>query len=99
MTTPENNQNPAAPSIDAIISDLVTMIQDQTKDTSKELGPTTTIQESGIDSFDFIELVYELEGKYGIDLQFNANTAENLKTVADVATLIQSRIAAKQTAP
>ncbi|MCL2713028.1 MAG: acyl carrier protein [Alphaproteobacteria bacterium] len=98
MTASEISQSAPAPSTDAIISDLVTMIQAQTKDT-KELGPNTTIQESGIDSFDFIELVYELEGKYGIDLQFNANTAENLKTVADVAALIQSRIAAKQTAP
>jgi len=105
MTAGEFNSNPSSaaaaviPSVDAIVSDLLAMIRSQTKDDGKAWGPETTMHETGIDSFDFVELVYELEGKYGVDLNFNANTAEDLKTVADVAALIRSRMAAKGPTP
>jgi acyl carrier protein len=105
MTNVEFNSSPssaaaaAIPSIDTIVSDLLAMIRLQTKSDGKGWGPETTMHDTGIDSFDFVELVYELEGKYGIDLNFNANTAEDLKTVADVAALIQSRTAAKGLTP
>jgi len=82
----------AAPSLDSIISDLIALIREQTKNNEKEWGPETTMQETGIDSFDFVELVYEVEDKYRINLNFNANTADDLKTVGDVAALIHARI-------
>lgn len=84
-----------APQLDVIVADLIAIIRSQTKDTGTEWSAATTIQETGINSFDFVELVFEVEDKYGIDLNFNANTAESLKTVADVAQLIHKRVLAK----
>ncbi len=81
--------------LEAIVADLIAIIRSQTKDSGTAWSAATTIQETGIDSFDFVELVFEVEDKYGIDLNFNANTAESLKTVADVAQLIHKRVLAK----
>jgi acyl carrier protein len=83
------------PQIGVIIADLIAIIRTQTKDTGKDWSATTTIRETGIDSFDFVELVFEVEDKYGIDLKFNANTSEDLKTVSDVAELIHARLVAR----
>ena len=91
--TPESD---APPSIDKITADLIVIIRSHAKETATEWGAETTIQETGIDSFDFVELVFEVEDKYAIDLNFNANSAENLRTVSDVAQLIQSRLLAKE---
>jgi len=89
----------AAPApLDSIVSDLLALIRAQTGISDKEWGPETTMQETGIDSFDFVELVYEVEDKYGINLNFNANTADDLKTVGDVATLIHARIVEERSA-
>jgi len=90
--TPESA---APPTIDTIIADLIVIIRSHAAETAAEWNAATTIQETGIDSFDFVELVFEVEDKYGIDLNFNANNAENLRTVADVAELIQRRLLAK----
>jgi len=89
--TPEGD----APAIETIIADLIAIIRSHTQEAAIEWGAATTIQETGIDSFDFVELVFEVEDKYGIDINFNANTAENLRTVSDVAQLIHSRVLAK----
>lgn len=86
------------PAIETIIADLVVIIRSHATEGATEWGAATTIQETGIDSFDFVELVFEVEDKYGIDLNFNANTAENLKTVSDVAQLIHKRVLAKERA-
>jgi len=91
--TPESN---APPPIEKIIADLIVIIRSHTNQTATEWDAATTIQETGIDSFDFVELVFEVEDKYAIDLNFNANSAENLRTVSDVAQLIQSRLLAKE---
>ena len=85
-----------AVTFDAIVSDLLVIIRSQTKNAGTDWSAATTMQETGIDSFDFVELIYEVEDKYGIDLNFNANTADDIKTVADVATLIKARLAAKR---
>jgi len=97
-SNPSSITTPPSKTYDEIVSDLLALIRAQTKDAGKEWGPQTTMQETGIDSFDFVELVYEVEDKYGIDLNFNANTADDLKTVADVAALIHARITEKRSA-
>ncbi len=83
------------PSIDTIVTDLIAMIRSQTQYAGTAWTEATPIQETGIDSFDFVELVFEVEDKYGIDLNFNANNMEALQTVADVAKLILARLRAK----
>ncbi len=90
---PESN---GPPTIEGIIADLIVIIRSHVDQTATEWGAATTIKETGIDSFDFVELVFEVEEKYGIDLNFNANSAENLTTISDVAELIRGRVLANR---
>lgn len=65
------------------------------KDRSTILAETS-LEEAGIDSFDFIELVFEVEEEFGIHIDHNQNdVAARLKTVGDIAGLIDELVAAK----
>ena len=56
----------------------------------------STLEDLGVDSFDFIELVFMLEDKYGIEIDYNANqTVNELKTIGDVALKVHQLIVAK----
>lgn len=79
------------PEIHDIVSDLLEIIRAHTKNVGDGWNAATTIEETGVDSFDFVELIFEIEDRYGIDIDLNANTsATDIATVADVATLVQS---------
>ena len=81
------------PSLDEIVIDLLQIIRNHTKNAGDDWNAATIVEETGVDSFDFVELVFEIEDKYGIDINLNANTSANdIATVADIATLVQSTI-------
>ena len=62
----------------------------------KALTNTTQLISSGIlDSLATLELVSFLEGRYGIQLEAHEVDAANLGTLASIATLVQSKVAAK----
>ena len=49
----------------------------------------TTIEATGIDSFDFVEIIFKIEDEYAIDIDFNANLDfAQLKTIGDLAACI-----------
>jgi len=55
----------------------------------------TPLKETGIDSFDIIECVFELEERYKVDIDFNANDPNvKMDTVGDVIDLAVRSIAA-----
>ena len=81
------------PSIEDIVMDLLSIIRSHTKSIGDGWNASTVIEETGVDSFDFVELIFEIEDRYGIDLDLNANTSGvEIATVADVATLVQATI-------
>lgn len=51
-----------------------------------EITMETSFEELGFDSLDTVELVMNLEEEFSISIEIN----ENLKTVADVVTLIDA---------
>ncbi len=62
----------------------------------KALSETTQLITGGIlDSLATLELVSYLEQKYGIELQAHEVDAANLGTLANIATLVQSKAGAK----
>lgn len=69
------------------------------KQTGKDISTISagsTLDEIGIDSFDFIELVFQIEEEFGIHVDHNQNDiASRLKTVGDIAGLIDELVAAK----
>jgi acyl carrier protein len=55
----------------------------------------TPLQETGIDSFDVIECIFELEERYGVSIDFNANdSSAKLETVGDIIDLAVRSVAA-----
>ncbi len=71
-------------------------IAKQTGKDASTILPETTLSDAGIDSFDFIELVFQVEEEFDIHIDHNQNdVAARLKTVGDIAGLIDDLVAAK----
>jgi acyl carrier protein len=77
-----------------ITADLLDAIRKHTKQPGESWSAETTLEDIGVDSFDLVELIFEIEDKYGVDINFNANaTTDDLATVGDVARLIAQALA------
>jgi acyl carrier protein len=54
------------------------------------------LDELGIESLDVVEMIFELEDRFGVEIPVNANTAgKEFKTVADIVLLVEKLVAAK----
>ncbi len=63
----------------------------------KEIKLTDNLQELGLESIDALEMVFDLEEKFGIQIPYNANSAAtDFATVGDVVKAIQGLVAQKQ---
>ncbi|MFD1703802.1 acyl carrier protein [Methylopila henanensis] len=81
-----------------ILATLIGMIQSRAK-TTAPLDAATRIDGVGIDSFDFVEIIFEVEEKYGIEVDYNANsTFKTTATIGDFAAEIARLVAAKSAA-
>jgi acyl carrier protein len=58
-----------------------------------EVTPEKSFEELDIDSLDAIDIIYQVEDKYGIDVPQDAIDLENTKTVGDVLDLVERVIA------
>lgn len=71
-------------------------IAKQTGKDPSTITAETSLEDAGIDSFDFIELVFEVEEEFGIHIDHNQNdVAARLTTVGDIAGLIDELVAEK----
>lgn len=78
--------------IDDIVGKLIDMLRKTTKSAGETWSAKTTLIEAGIDSFDVVEYIFEIEDAFGIDINFNANKADDrLETVGDFARMIAKR--------
>lgn len=69
---------------------LVQLVEKQTKRKFDQLDASTTLEEMGIDSFDFIELLFLIEDEFGIEINDTSNElGSKLKTVGDVVAHIE----------
>ena len=63
----------------------------------KEVKLTDNLQQLGLESIDALEMVFDLEEKFGIQIPYNANSAAtDFATVGDVVKAIQGLVAQKQ---
>jgi nodulation protein F len=59
----------------------------------KNIKLTDNLQELGLESIDALEMVFDLEEKFGIQIPYNANSAAtDFATVGDVAGAIQKLV-------
>ena len=87
---------PRDAAVGPIIDDLVEIIRPYAKNYTGSLGPDAKIEKIGVDSFDFVEIIFQVEEKYGIDVDYNANsTFSKLPTIGDLASEIARLVAAK----
>jgi acyl carrier protein len=57
------------------------------------------LDELSIESLDVVEMIFELEDRFGIEIPLNANNAgKEFKTVGDVVLLVEKLVAAKDAA-
>ncbi len=63
----------------------------------KEIKLDDNLQELGLELIDALEMVFDLEEKFGIQIPYNANSAAtDFATVGDVVKAIQGLVAQKQ---
>lgn len=56
----------------------------------------TLIEETGIDSFDFVELIFKVEEHFDISIDYNANkSVTEMKTIGELAQTIDRLVARK----
>lgn len=75
---------------------LMQLLEKQTGKSFADLDPATEFEAMGIDSFDFIELLFLIEDEFGVEIDYRANdVASRLKRVGDVVAIVEERVAAK----
>jgi acyl carrier protein len=63
----------------------------------KDVKLSDNLQQLGLESIDALEMVFDLEEKFGIQIPYNANSAAtDFATVGDVVKAIQGLVAQKQ---
>jgi acyl carrier protein len=83
--------------MDSVTSDVLALIQKKLPPEKTALTMTDKLKDLGIDSLSVVELIFELEEKFNIQIPYNANDAEpEFETVAEVVDAIKKVIAEKK---
>lgn len=78
-----------------IVDEILDMLRKYTKQPGESWTEDTTMAEAQVDSFDLVELVFNAEEKYGIEIAFNSNESISPETtVGQIARLVSQAIAA-----
>jgi len=80
-----------------ITADVIALIQKRMPPEGKRsLDPADKLKELGIDSLSVVELIFDLEEKFNIQIPYNANDTEpEFETVGEVITAIKNVVAKK----
>lgn len=73
---------------------VIKVVAKQLDKDPSEFTEATDLQEAGFESLDVIEMIFNLEDEFKIDIPFNANEADatQMRTVGDIVRLIEARI-------
>lgn len=73
--------------------------RDSGKITSATWGPETLLEDTGFNSYDFVEMIFKLEDHFDIEIDYNANNNINdVKTIGELYNEILKLLANKQAA-
>jgi acyl carrier protein len=77
-----------------VTPDVIAIIAKKVPEAKKaDVVPAANLQELGLESIDALEMIFDLEEKFGIQIPYNANSAAtDFATVGDVATAIQALV-------
>ncbi|MBI2297782.1 MAG: acyl carrier protein [Armatimonadetes bacterium] len=78
-----------------LVADVLQIIAEYKGLDVTEVTPERSFQELGIDSLDAIDIIYEIEDRFGIDVPQDALDLQKAKTVGDVVALV-TKLAAER---
>lgn len=62
-------------------------------------GPEALLEDTGFNSYDFVEIIFKLEDHFGIEIDYNANNNINdVKTIGQLCDEVAKLLAKKQAA-
>jgi acyl carrier protein len=79
-----------------VAADVMAVIAKKVPEKAGQLKLTDNLAEIGLESIDALEMIFDLEEKFGIQIPYNSNSREQeFATVADVVKAIERLVAAK----
>ena len=79
-----------------VAADVIEIIAKRVPGDNKDLKPSDSLTDLGIESIDAIDMIFDLEEKFDIEIPYNANSAETeFGTVGDVVNAIQKIVDGK----
>jgi acyl carrier protein len=76
-----------------VTADVIAIIAKKIPGEKKEIQLTDNLQALGLESIDALEMIFDLEEKFGIQIPYNANSAAtDFSTVGDVVKAIQKLV-------
>jgi acyl carrier protein len=74
--------------IESVAEEVIELVQDEVG--SVDLTVDSTLQSQGLDSLRIMSLIFKIEARY--DIFFEAEDADDLRTVGDLAAIVVNRI-------
>jgi len=74
--------------IAAMIDKLIDMLRKKTGKDDADWSAATTLEDAGLDSFDVVECIFQLEEEMGVSIDFNANNESKVATIGEFAAVI-----------
>ena len=74
--------------IESVAEEVIELVQDEVG--SVDLTADSTLQRQGLDSLRIMSLIFKIEARY--DIFFEAEDADDLRTVGDLAAIVVRRI-------
>jgi len=79
-----------------VAQDVIAVIGRKIPDRVAELKLTDNLRDLGLESIDALEMIFDLEEKFGIQIPYNANQSEQeFATIGDVVAVIERLLAQK----
>jgi acyl carrier protein len=79
-----------------VASDVMAIIANKLRGGRPAIQLTDRLEDLGIESLDAVEMIFELEEKFDIEIPYNANDSRpEFDTVADVVRAVEGLVAAK----
>jgi acyl carrier protein len=77
-------------------AEVIAIIARKLPDKGDRINLSDNLRDLGLESIDALEMVFDLEEKFGIQIPYNANSSEqDFATVADVVTAIERLLSKK----
>lgn len=76
--------------IDDVTREVIAIVANKVQDKDRAVGPDDRLDELGIDSFSAVEMIFDLEEKFDIQIPYNSNDSRiEFETVGEIADAIK----------